>query len=198
MNQPENMKYITVFCGSSEGSDSSYMQQAYAVGKALAGRGFGLVYGGAHVGLMGAVADGALDGGTKAIGIIPAFLNKKELAHTRLTETCVVQTMHERKTMMFDRSHGVIALPGGFGTMEELFEVLTWAQLNLHAKPVGLLNINGYYDALITFIDKMVDSKFLKPEYKQMLLIDNDIQKLLDKMAYYVPVNNEKWFETIK
>ncbi|WP_255489717.1 TIGR00730 family Rossman fold protein [Dysgonomonas sp. 25] len=198
MNPATHMKYITVFCGSSEGGINSYMQQAYATGKAIAARGYGLVYGGAHVGLMGAVADGALDGGTEAIGIIPTFLNKKELAHPRLTETHVVSTMHERKTMMFERCDAIIALPGGFGTMEELFEVLTWAQLNLHQKPIGLLNINGYYDALITFIDQMAENKFLKPEYKHMLLVDSDIEKLLGKMEHYVPQVNDKWFETAK
>lgn len=196
MNPSENRKYITVYCGSSEGGDSSYMSQSHAMGKAMAVRGYGLVYGGAHVGLMGAVANGALEGGAKVIGVIPDFLRKKELAHPCLTEIQVVETMHERKLKMFETGHAVIALPGGFGTMEELFEVLTWAQLNLHKKPIGLLNIKGYYDALITFIDKMVEDKFLGQEYKEMIQVDSDVEKLLDKIENYVPVANDKWFVT--
>lgn len=190
------MKYITVFCGSSEGSGKLYMEQAYAVGKEIALRRYGLVYGGAHVGLMGAVADGVLDAKGEVIGVIPSFLDRKELTHDALTKTYVVDTMHERKAKMFELSHAVIALPGGFGTIEELFEVLTWGQLNLHKKPVGLLNVQGYYDSLIAFIDKMVENRFLKPEYRKMLITDSEINGLIGKMEHYVPIDNEKWFVT--
>lgn len=190
------MKYISVFCGSSKGSSDIFMAQSYETGKVIAQRGYGVVYGGAHVGLMGAVADGALDNGSEAIGVIPRFLEKKELAHTRLTENYVVNTMHERKAKMHELSDAVIVLPGGFGTLEEMFEILTWGQLNLHKKPIGILNIDGYYDTLIKFMDEMIEHEFLKPIYKNLLAIENDINKLIDKMEVYVAPENDKWFLT--
>ena len=189
------MKYISVFCGSAEGKEKIYVEQAFGLGKAIAERNYGLIYGGAHVGLMGAVADGALDNGGEVIGVLPKFLAEKELAHPQLKKNYIVETMHERKAKMNELSDAVIALPGGFGTLEELFEMLTWGQLSLHKKPIGLLNTLGYYDLLVTFIDKMVDSYFLKEEYRKMLLVDNDILGLLNKMEYYVPPKNDKWFE---
>lgn len=190
------MKYIAVFCGSSEGNSNIFMKQAYETGKTIAQCGYGVVYGGARVGLMGAVADGALDNGSEAIGVIPTFLQQKELAHTRLTQNYIVDTMHERKAKMHELSDAVIVLPGGFGTLEEMFEILTWEQLDLHQKPVGILNVGGYYNTLFSFIDEMVDKKFLKPIYKDFLIVENNIKKLIDKMEVYVAPVNDKWFIT--
>ena len=188
------MKRIAVYCGSSSGSNDIFKIKAETLGKALAKNNVELVYGGAKVGLMGAVADGALNNGGKAIGVLPHFLAEKELEHKSLTEIHLVDTMHERKSKMADLSDGFIALPGGFGTMEELFEVLTWAQLSLHKKPVALLNVNGYYDALLQFIKVMNRDGFLKEEYLDLLIVSNDIDDLLLQMKTYVPLKNEKWF----
>ncbi|WP_165020742.1 TIGR00730 family Rossman fold protein [Dysgonomonas sp. ZJ279] len=190
------MKYISVFCGSSSGNDNIFPEQVSLLGQTIARRGYGIVYGGAHVGLMGAVADGALQQGGQVIGVIPQFLKKKELEHKKLTKIHVVETMHERKALMNELSDGVIALPGGYGTMEELFEMLTWAQLALHKKPIGLLNIDGFYDSLIALSDMMIKKGFLKDEYRELLLVDNDIERLLDKMEAYKPPLNDKWFVT--
>ncbi len=187
------MNSITVFCGSSLGTDQVYEEQAYLLGKTLAKRGIGLVYGGAKVGLMGAVANGTLQHGGKAIGVLPYFLQTKEVAHDGLTELILVDTMHERKTKMNQLCDGVIALPGGFGTMEELFEMLTWGQLGLHTKPMGLLNTDGYYDDLITLIQQMVDKGFLKEVNQRMLLHDRDIDGLLKQMEQYMPPVVGKW-----
>ncbi len=189
------MKYISVFCGAAEGKEKIYSEQAFLLGKTIAERKYGIIYGGAHVGLMGAVANGALDNGGEVIGVLPRFLAQKELAHPRLVKNYIVDTMHERKAKMNELCDAVIALPGGFGTMEELFEMLTWGQLALHSKPVALLNTLGYYDPLISFVDRMIDNHFLKEEYRQMILIDDDINILLDKMAAYTPQKKEKWFE---
>jgi len=190
------MKYISIFCGSSSGNEEIFTKQATLLGQIIARRGFGIIYGGAHVGLMGAVADGALKEGGKVIGVIPNFLKKKELEHKRLTQIHVVETMHERKAMMNELCDAVIALPGGYGTMEELFEMLTWAQLALHKKPVGLLNVEGYYDPLVAMSDKMIEKGFLKEEYRDLLMVDSDVENLLDKMEAFVPLLNDKWFET--
>lgn len=188
------MKRITVYCASSLGSHQIYKEKATLLGQILANQGIELVYGGAKVGLMGAVADGALVAGGKVIGILPHFLAEKELQHNSLTEIILVDTMHERKAMMGELGDGFIALPGGFGTMEELFEMLTWAQLSLHNKPIGILNIDGYYDALLVFIEKMIEGGLLKEEYKSLLLVSSDIENLLQQMKNYVPPTNEKWF----
>lgn len=187
------MKRIVVFCGSSAGKDPVYLEQAKLLGAALAERQLTLVYGGAKVGLMGAVADGALNAGGQVIGVLPHFLQQKELAHEGLTELILVDTMHERKTKMNELCDGVIALPGGFGTMEELFEMLTWGQLGLHKKPIGLLNINGFYDALIELSKTMTSNGFLKAENRDMLLCSNDINDLLQQMEQYEPPANSKW-----
>lgn len=188
------MKRIAVYCGSSSGSNDLFKIKAEIMGKALAKNNIELVYGGAKVGLMGAVANGALNNGGNAIGVLPRFLAEKELEHTSLTEIHLVDTMHERKFKMADLSDGFIALPGGFGTMEELFEVLTWAQLSLHKKPVALLNVNGYYDALLQFIKVMNRDGFLKDDYLDLLIVSNDVDDLLLQMKSYVPLKNEKWF----
>ncbi|WP_101690387.1 TIGR00730 family Rossman fold protein [Dysgonomonas massiliensis] len=189
------MKYVTVFCGSAEGKEKIYREQAFELGKALVRHDYGLVYGGAHVGLMGAVADGVLDAGGDVIGVIPRFLEKKELAHSGVKTNYLVETMHERKAKMDELSHAVIALPGGFGTMDELFEMLTWGQLALHRKPIGLLNTENYYDPLMAFVDQMIEKRFVKAEYRDMMLVDNNIEQLLNKMEHYVAPLNDKWFE---
>ena len=187
------MKRITVFCGSSFGTDKIYEQQAILLGKTMAAQNIDLVYGGANVGLMGAVADGVLSGGGKVFGVLPNFLQQKELAHTHLTELILVETMHERKTKMNDLCDGVITLPGGFGTMEEFFEMLTWAQLGLHKKPIAILNINGFYDELISLLQTMVTKGFLKEVNQKMLLVSDNIDDLLKQMKNYKAPEVAKW-----
>ncbi len=187
------MKSITVFCGSSNGNQETFRQHAYKLGQTLAEKKIRLIYGGASIGLMGAVADGALSNGGKVTGILPHFLQAKEIAHHGLSDLILVDSMHERKMKMHDLCNGVIALPGGFGTLEELFEMLTWGQLGLHHKPVGLLNINGFYDPLINLIQSMVDKEFLKETNQQMLLISNNAEDLLKKMETYTPPAVGKW-----
>ncbi len=187
------MKRVTVFCGSSFGTDEIYKTQAILLGNKLAEENIGLVYGGANVGLMGAVADGVLEKGGEVFGVLPNFLKSKEIAHDHLTELILVETMHERKTKMNELCDGVIALPGGFGTLEELFEMLTWAQLGLHKKPIAILNIDGFYDSLITFIQTTVDKGFLKEVNQKMLIVSDNIPELLDKMKNYVAPTVGKW-----
>lgn len=184
-----------MFCGSSSGNSPEFVKQATLLGEKIAQKGLGVVYGGAHVGLMGAVADGVLSGGGKVIGVIPEFLKKKELEHKNISEIHVVETMHERKALMNKLSDAVIALPGGYGTLEELYEMLTWSQLALHKKPIGILNVDGYYDPLIEMSEKMIESGFLKDEYRKILIVEKNIENLLDKMDKYVPLKNDKWFE---
>ncbi|MEL7538731.1 MAG: TIGR00730 family Rossman fold protein [Pseudomonadota bacterium] len=186
---------ICVFSGSSGGRRDSYRNAATALGRALAARDIGLVYGGAQVGLMGAVADAVLADGGSAIGVIPESLAAVEIAHQRLTELKIVTTMHERKADMAARSTAFIALPGGIGTLEEMFEVWTWSQLGIHAKPVGLLNVDGYYDALLAFLDHTSSEGFVKPLHREMLLTDTDPGSLIDRLlATEVPVA-KKWVE---
>ncbi|SNZ01218.1 TIGR00730 family Rossman fold protein [Flagellimonas pacifica] len=187
------MNKITVFCGSSFGTDSEFESQAKELGKKLALENIELIYGGANVGLMGAVANGTLENSGKVIGVLPSFLKSKEIAHNGLTELIVVDSMHKRKTMMNDLCDGVIALPGGFGTIEELFEMLTWGQLGLHKKPIGILNVNGFYDNLISFLDDMVTKGLLKEVNRKMVLISNDIDELINKMKTYQAPTTGKW-----
>ncbi len=187
------MKSITVFCGSSFGSHEIYKEQATLLGKTLAKQNIQLIYGGADVGLMGAVADGALSENGKVTGVLPHFLQSKEIAHKNLTELIIVETMHERKTKMNDLCDGVIVLPGGYGTLEEFFEMITWAQLGLHQKPIGILNIAGFYDDLIQLVQTMVDKGFLKQVNRDMLLISGSIDELLDKMGNYQAPTVGKW-----
>ncbi|AZA62577.1 LOG family protein [Chryseobacterium indoltheticum] len=187
------MKSITVFCGSSFGSDEIYKEQAILLGQTLAKQNIQLIYGGANVGLMGAVADGVLQEGGKAIGVLPHFLQSKEIAHQDLTELILVETMHERKTKMNDLCDGVIVLPGGYGTLEEFFEMITWAQLGLHKKPIAILNINGFYDDLIKLVQNMVDKGFLKQINQEMLLVSDSIDELLEKMKNYRAPSVGKW-----
>lgn len=192
------MKRITVFCASSFGTEKIYEEQAILVGKNLAEQNIELVYGGANVGLMGAVADGALNAGGKVIGVLPNFLRSKEIAHLGLTELILVESMHERKTKMNDLCDGVIALPGGFGTLEELFEMLTWAQLGLHKKPIAILNVNGFYDALITLLQTMTEKGLLKEVNREMLLVSDNIDDLLEQMKNYVAPSVGKWIDKKK
>ncbi len=187
------MKSIAVFCGSSKGSDSIYSKMSFDLGKTLAEKGIRVIYGGAKIGLMGQVAEGALENGGEVIGVIPTFLRKKEVAHEGLTRMIIVDTMHERKTKMHELSDGIITLPGGFGTMEEFFEILTWGQLGLHTKPMGLLDIDRFYRSLMDQFDEMVKRGFLKSHNREMILIDHDIESLLTKMNDYDPPDSEKW-----
>ena len=192
------MKKIAVFCGSSAGNDSIYRDQAYQLGKTLAEKQIKLIYGGGSIGLMGAVADGALDHNGRVTGVIPEFLNEKEIAHDNLNELIEVGSMHERKKRMHELSEGVIALPGGYGTLEEFFEMLTWGQLGLHQKPVALLNINGFYDPLRQLIDNMVKQNFLQSSYQDIMIMNDDIEKLIEQMNQYVPPKTKKWISSKK
>ena len=189
------MHSIVVFCGSSEGNDSDILASAYTLGQTLAEQKITLVYGAAKIGVMGKVAQGALDYKGKVIGIIPDFLKLKEVYHTGLTELIVTENMHERKLKMHELSDGIITLPGGYGTLEELFEMITWAQLGLHQKPIGILNTNGFYDDLLKMIRKMVDQGFLKVENYEMLLVDDSVDGLIKQMENYKPLAMPKWIE---
>jgi len=174
---------IAVYCGSSSSVAASYLMAANAVGRMLAERGIGIVYGGGRVGLMGAVANGALAAGGEVIGIITDKLVGLEVGHSGLTRREVVPTMHQRKTLMADLADAFIALPGGLGTFEELFEAATWTQLNDHIKPVGLLNINGYYDKLVAFLGHAADERFIRPTHTSIIQVDEDLARLIAKMA---------------
>lgn len=187
------MKYVCVFCGSSMGVQPAYQQAALALGEALARRKLGLVYGGGNVGLMGTIADATLAAGAEVIGVIPDFMVAKEIAHTGLTQLHIVNSMHERKTMMAQLSDAFVALPGGYGTLEEFCEVLTWAQLGLHQKPFGLLNINGYYSPLLKFFDQAVTEEFLRPMNRSLVLEASEPENLLDLLANYQPQYVDKW-----
>ncbi len=186
---------LCVFCGSSAGNQPYYLEAAQQLGTTLAKAGITLVYGGAQVGLMGAVADAALAAGGQVIGVIPQHLVERELAHTGLTELRQVSSMHERKAMMADLSDGFIALPGGVGTFEELFEVWTWAQLGHHQKPCALFNAGGYYDKLIDFLDHAMTEGFMKQAYREMLIVAPDVESLMIKVKAYEPPKVAKWME---
>ena len=188
-----DVKQVSVFCGSSPGAAQVYMEEAELLGSEVARNGLTLVYGGAKVGIMGAVANAALKAGGKVIGVIPKMLMGRENAHTGLTELIVVNSMHERKAKMEQLSDGFITLPGGPGTMEEFFEIYTWAQLGEHQKPIGMLNSNNYYDKLLTFFDHMIEEQFLKPEYQSMIIVEKDPQQLLEKFRNYVPPQLPTW-----
>lgn len=187
------LKRISVFCGSSIGASKTYTEEAERLGTLLANEGLTLVYGGARVGIMGTVASAVLKAGGEVIGVIPKMLMEREIAHTELTELIVVNSMHERKAKMEELSDGFIALPGGPGTMEEFFEVYTWAQLGEHQKPIGMLNSNNYYDKLLTFFHHMIDEQFLKPEYQSMIIVEKDPHQLIEKFRNYEPPQLPKW-----
>ena len=181
------MKRIAVYCGSATPADPVYIEAARMVGHGLAKRGIGVVYGGGKLGLMGAVADSALEAGGEVIGIIPTALVNAEVAHRGLTSLEVVDTMHERKARFVDLSDGFVNLPGGTGTMDELWEALSWAQLGYHSDPIGLLNIAGYYDKLVEFWEHMGEVGFVRPQHQGLLLVDETLDGLLDKMANAEP-----------
>lgn len=181
------MQRICVFTGSRSGAGDQYASAARSLGALLAARGLTAVYGGAEIGMMGVLADTVLARGGQVIGVIPGHLTEREIAHSGLTELRLVDSMHERKMVMSELSDGFIALPGGFGTLDELFEALTWAQIGLHRKPCGLLNVTGYFDGLLAFLDRAVEQEFLAPEYRRMLLVDTDPAALLDRMQVYAP-----------
>lgn len=187
------MKGVVVFCGSSEGNEREFLKDAYILGKTLAEHKIDLIYGGAKIGVMGKVAEGALEHGGKVIGIIPEFLKLKEVFHEGLSQLIVTQNMHERKLLMHEKSDGILMLPGGFGTLEEFFEMLTWSQLGLHPYPIAILNTNGFYDELLQMLQKMVERGFVRKENYRAIIVDQDIERLLDKMKNYVPLPVPKW-----
>lgn len=182
------MKSIAVFCGSSNGASNIYIETAKKFGKELAKRGITLIYGGASVGVMGAIANAVLNEGGHVIGIMPRFLEEREISHKRLSELIVVDSMHERKAKMAELADGFVALPGGPGTLEEFFEIYTWAQLGLHQKPCGLLNINHYFDPLVELFNHMAEEQFLDEKYLSMALVDVEPHRLLDKFDCYEPL----------
>ncbi len=187
------IKNICVYCGSSSGKNPAFARAATALGQEMCKRDIGLVYGGAAVGIMGAVADAVLEAGGQAIGVIPKSLAIKEVAHENLTELHVVASMHDRKAMMADLADGFIALPGGWGTLEEIFEILTWAQLGFHDKPCGLLNTEGYYDGLIGFLDNSFEQQFVNELFRPMLMTSVEAVSLLDQFAVYRAPKVRKW-----
>lgn len=190
------MNRICVYCGSSPGKNPKYLAYARVLANELLKREIALVYGGANVGLMGEIANTVLKGGGEVIGVIPQSLVEKEVSHQGLSELKVVSTMHERKAIMAELSDGFIALPGGLGTLEELFEVMTWSQLGFHQKPCGVLNINQYYQKLIAFLDHAVDEQFMKTTHRKMLLVEDDPQQLLDAMENYSAPVVDKWIRS--
>jgi uncharacterized protein (TIGR00730 family) len=187
------MKSVCVFCGSNTGRDPVYAAGAIAMGRAIARRGLVLVYGGGQVGLMGIVADAALAAGGEVHGIIPSMLDRKEVGHHGLTRLEIVETMHERKARMAKLSDGFIAMPGGIGTFEEIFEIWTWSQLGIHAKPLGFLDIGGFYGPLGAFLDGTVSAGFLRPAHRAMAHLETDPEALLDALAAHKPVIETKW-----
>ncbi len=189
------MKRVCVFSGSSPGADIAYRAAATDLGHRVAERGIELVYGGASVGLMGAVADAALEGGGHVIGVIPQPLVDREIAHPGLGDLRVVDSMHERKAVMAELSDAFVALPGGVGTLEELFEVYTWNQLGLHAKPLGLFNVRGYFDGLARFLDHAVAERFVTPQHRAMLLVSEDLRELIDGLAGWEAPRQPKWID---
>jgi uncharacterized protein (TIGR00730 family) len=191
---PSQLKSVCVYCGSNVGSSPVFAEIAASIGAALAEAGIRVVYGGGRVGLMGIVADAARAAGGDVVGIIPAALDRREVAHTGLTELHIVQTMHERKAMMAELSDAFLTLPGGLGTLEELFETLTWSQLGIHRKPVGLINIDGYFDPLLTMLDHFVARGFLRQEHRDLLLEADTLPELLRTMEGWTPPTVEKWF----
>lgn len=184
---------LCVYCGSSAGRRSDYGQAADLLAQTLVSRNIRLIYGGASIGIMGRVADQVLQLGGEVVGVIPDALAHKEIIHPNLTQLYITQSMHERKMRMAELADGFIALPGGIGTLEELFEIWTWAQLGFHQKPCGLLNIAGYYDALLEFLDHVATEQFVKPQDRQMLIVETDPIALLNKYAHYQPPPVKAW-----
>jgi uncharacterized protein (TIGR00730 family) len=191
------MRHLCVFTGSSAGADPAYAAAAEDLARAARSAGLGIVYGGASVGLMGVLADAALAEGSEVIGVIPQALVDREIAHPGVADLRVVASMHDRKALMADLADAFVALPGGAGTLEELFEVYTWSQLGLHAKPCGLLNVRGYYDGLVAFLDHAVAEGFLRPEHRATLLVGSDPAGLLRELAAWEPPAAAKWAERV-
>jgi uncharacterized protein (TIGR00730 family) len=189
------MKSIAVFCASAEGNHPIYRSVAEKVGKAIARKGYTLVYGGGSIGLMGVLASAALENGGKVIGVLPDFLEKRELGMVEVSELIIVESMHERKLKMSELSDGSLTLPGGFGTLEEFFEIITWGQLGLHKKPTALLNVENYYDHLIAHFHHMVKEGLLREEHFNLLMIDDDFERLLFKMENYRPPELTEWMD---
>ena len=189
------MQSVCVFCGSSRGIEPAYTEAARSLGRTLAEANVRLIFGGGHVGLMGVVSNAALEAGGEVIGVIPKSLVERELAHAALTDLRIVGSMHERKAMMSGLSEGFIALPGGTGTLEEFFEVLTWAQLGEHEKPCGLLNVAGYYIPLLAVFDQMVEKGFLSESNRALVLIESEPEKLLQRLGEYQPPKRAKWLD---
>ena len=186
---------ICVFCGSNAGAQATYLEAAEAVGRGLAQRGVRVVYGGGRVGMMGAVADAARAAGGEVIGVIPQAIFDLEIGHTGLDDLRVVGSMHERKALMAELSDAFIALPGGVGTLEELFEVYTWAQLGIHAKPLGLIDVAGYFEPLVAFLDHAVQERFLRPETRTLLAVSESLDELLAQLRASEPVAMHKWID---
>lgn len=187
------MRDICVFCGSQSGADARYRQAAVELGSLLAQRGHGLVYGGGHVGLMGIIADAVMQAGGTVSGVIPKAMTERELAHETVTKLYVVSSMHERKALMASMSDAFIALPGGYGTLEELFEVIAWAQLGIHRKPIGLLNVAGYFDALISFVDRAIAEGFIKSKYRGLFVTAEQPLALLDALPRHQLPPTRRW-----
>ncbi|AHG89883.1 Conserved hypothetical protein CHP00730 [Gemmatirosa kalamazoonensis] len=193
---PRRLSAVCVFCGSSSGVDGAYVDAARDLGRLLARRGVALVYGGARVGVMGAIADAALDDGGRVVGVMPRPLWSREVGHTGLTELLVVDTMHERKALMAERSDAFVALPGGAGTLEELFEMWTWAQLGIHTKPVALLNVGGFFDPLLAMVEHLVTQGFVRPAHRAMLVVEEQPDRLLARLAAYEAPATTRWLTT--
>jgi len=191
------MKNICVFCGSGEGNNGVYRQDAEKLGKALASRSIGLVYGGASIGLMGAVADAVLENGGRVTGVIPESLEKREVAHPRLSKLIVTKSMHERKATMATLSDAYITLPGGFGTLEELFETITWSQLHIHQKPIVILNSNGYFNALFTFVQNAADEGYIDHKGLELFSVANDIEDCFKQLDEHEPKKPESFDRTL-
>lgn len=195
MSSPSLPRRIAVFCGSARGNDPRHADEARALGHAMAARGIGLVYGGGSIGLMGTVADAVLERGGEVIGVIPRTLWEREVGHRGLTDLRIVETMHERKAMMAELSDAFVALPGGLGTLEELFEAWTWSQLGLHGKPCAILDASGYYDHLVAFLDSAVAAGFVDATYRSMLIVERDPAALFARLASYAPPVVSRWID---
>ena len=188
-----NLRRLAVFCGSNSGTQPIFAETARTLGRHMLERGIGLVYGGGNVGLMGILADTLLEGGGEVLGVIPRTLVEREVAHHGITELTVVETMHERKQLMYDQADAIVAMPGGIGTLDELFEAFTWNQLGYLSEPCGLLNVGGYYDPLVAMLGNMVDNGFLKADTRDFLLVDDDPIQRLTKLGQAKPPDGNKW-----
>jgi len=194
----DTMKSICVFCGSSVGRQKSYTDKARSFGKLIAKNNYRLVYGGGNIGLMREIADAVLESGGEVTGVMPGLIAKNEIVHTGLTNLHIVDTMHERKALMAELSDAFVAMPGGFGTIDEMFEIMTWNQLEIISKPTALFNINGYFDHLLAFVDYAVNEKFVRLEHKNNLIVEDDEHELLAKLMAHKPAKAHKWIDRLK